>query len=80
MNDSKADKAIPGSFAPWSRIPSLQEMTEDAGIDFEEFIASLENDQSVSEMAEKFASSEFTITQLREHFYKYGVGSVMGGD
>jgi selenophosphate synthase len=79
MNHDKI-KTNPGSIPPWSRIPSLQEMTEEAGIDFEVFIESIENNSTSKEMAEKFKVSESTITVLKEHFYKYGISSVMGGD
>ncbi|HZJ84432.1 MAG TPA: helix-turn-helix domain-containing protein [Syntrophomonadaceae bacterium] len=69
-----------GSFPPWSRIVSLSEMTREAGIDFDEFIEAIKNDLSVEEMSRKFEISTTTIKQLREHFFHYGISSVMGGD
>jgi len=69
-----------GSFPPWSRIPSLKEMTEEAGIDFEQFIDSIEAGCSTKEIARRFGVSEPTIESLKEHFLKYGISSVIGGD
>lgn len=69
-----------GSFPPWSRIQSLNEMTADAGIDFDQFIKSLAEGQSTAEMAELFGVSEAAVISLNEHFIKYGISSVMGGD
>ncbi len=67
-------------FPPWSRTESLNEMTAEAGIDFDEFIACLKDDITTREMAERFAVSEKTIHLLKEHFIHYGISSVMGGD
>ncbi len=69
-----------GSFPPWSRTVSLPEMTSELGIDFDEFIDAIKNDLSITEMSDKFAVSEATLEQLREHFFHYGISSVMGGD
>jgi len=69
-----------GSFPPWSRLPSLKEMTEEAGIDFEQFIENIEGGCSTRDMARKFGIDEQTIKFLKEHFFKYGVNSIMGGD
>lgn len=69
-----------GSFPPWSRIPSLKEMTEETGINFDEFINSIEKNLSNEDMAEQFDVSSKTINSLKEHFYKYGISSVIGGD
>ncbi len=80
MYNNKENNKKPGSFPPWSRIPSLQEMTDEAGIDFEQLIGSIENNSTIEEMAKKFQVSDSTIKALREHFYKYGISSVMGGD
>lgn len=69
-----------GSYPPWSRTVSLPEMTKEAGINFDEFIACIKDDLSIKEMSEKFGVSEPTITQLKEHFIHYGISSVIGGD
>ncbi len=76
MNDNE----YKGSFPPWSRIPSLNEMTRDAGVDFDEFIACIKDDVSIQEMSQKFKVSESTINLLKEHFIHYGISSVIGGD
>ncbi|MEQ8173445.1 MAG: helix-turn-helix domain-containing protein [Syntrophomonadaceae bacterium] len=69
-----------GRFPPWSRIPSLEEMSREAGIDFDELITAFKQDLSVTSMAQRFEVSEETVTSLLEHFQHYGVASVMGGD
>lgn len=69
-----------GSFPPWSRIDDLSKITGEAGVDFDQFIACLEKDESIEEMAARFNVSENTINILREHFFRYGINSTMGGD
>lgn len=68
------------SRAPWSRIPSLKDMTNEAGMDFDHFIKALKEDRTDVEMAEEFGVSEKMISHLREHFYSYGLGSIEGQD
>ncbi len=67
-------------FPPWSLRPSLSEMTAEAGIDFDQFVEAMRGDQSLAELAEKFQVSENTVDSLREHFFRYGISSVVGGD
>ncbi|MGE5390010.1 MAG: helix-turn-helix domain-containing protein [Deltaproteobacteria bacterium] len=69
-----------GSYPPWSRIPSIVEMTAEAGIDYDQFTACLKQGLSEAEMARRFGVKETTITSLTDHFWHYGVGSVIGGD
>lgn len=69
-----------GRFPPWSRIPSLEEMSQEAGVDFDDLIAAFKQDWSVADMAKRFAVSEETMASLLDHFQHYGVASVMGGD
>lgn len=69
-----------GRFPPWSRIPSLEEMSREAGIDFDELITAFKQDLNVSAMAQRFKVSEETVVSLLEHFQHYGVASVIGGD
>lgn len=70
----------PGRYPPWSRIPSIVEMTAEAGIDYDQFTAFLKEGLSEAEMARRFGVKEATITSLADHFWHYGVGSVIGGD
>ncbi len=77
---AKLDNNGTGRWPPWSRIQTLNEMTEEAGVDFDEFIESIKNQASISEMAEQFQVSEGTIEKLQDHFFRYGIGSVQGGD
>lgn len=69
-----------GSFPPWSRIPSLKEMTEEAGIDFDQFILLIQLGYTTGQIAQNLQISENTAMSLKEHFFKYGISSVMGGD
>lgn len=69
-----------GSFPPWSRIPGLDEMCEEAGVDFDIFIEDIKNNTSLNDMAVKYGVSLDTLTLLKEHFIKYGLSSVIGGD
>ncbi|MGB4701989.1 MAG: helix-turn-helix domain-containing protein [Syntrophomonadaceae bacterium] len=69
-----------GRWPPWSRMQALNELTEEAGIDFDQFIESIKNQASIAEMAEQFQVSPDTIANLQEHFFRYGIGSVEGGD
>lgn len=69
-----------GRWAPWSRIPSLQEMTGELGIDFDEFIAMLKETDDARTLASRFGISEELAGNLVDHFYRYGVSSVMEGD
>lgn len=75
-----SDHENKGSYPPWSRTVSLTEMTKEAGVDFDEFIACIKDDFSIDEMAQKFEVSESTINILKEHFIHYGISSVIGGD
>ncbi|HBQ24819.1 MAG TPA: hypothetical protein DD791_00365 [Syntrophomonas sp.] len=69
-----------GSFPPWSRIPGLNEMCEEAGVDFDSFIEDLKIGANLDDMVSKYGISMETISLLQEHFMKYGLSSVMGGD
>lgn len=68
------------SRAPWSLQPSLKEMTEELGIDFNIFIKSLKENKKDYEMALEFGVSKKAIGFLREHFERYGVHSIVGQD
>ncbi|MDD2620393.1 MAG: helix-turn-helix domain-containing protein [Syntrophomonadaceae bacterium] len=74
------DMEYRGSYPPWSRTVSLNEMTGEAGIDFDQFVSCIEEGMSNSQMAERFQLSEAAVNSLTEHFFHYGIGSVMGGD
>lgn len=65
---------------PWGWQPSLEAMVEDVGIDFDEFIQSLKNNESDEEMASRFGQSVATICRLRDHFERFGIDSVIGQD
>ena len=61
-------------------MPSLKEMAEEVMIDFDELVKAIGEDLSPQQMAARFEISEELAGNLKEHFYKYGVSSVMGGD
>ncbi|MGB9792023.1 MAG: helix-turn-helix domain-containing protein [Thermacetogeniaceae bacterium] len=65
---------------PWSWQPSLRELTEEAGVDFDEFLRCLRDGAADEAMAQKFNISVQTIANLREHFERYGIDSVIGQD
>lgn len=69
-----------GSFPPWSRIDDLAKMAREAGVDFDQFIACLKEGENTESMAARFKVTPKTIELLKEHFFKYGVNSTMGGD
>lgn len=77
MDFTKYEK---GSYPPWSRIPALQEMTEEAGVDFDQFIQGIKEGKNTAEMAREFQVSQPTIALLEDHFWHYGISSVTGGD
>ncbi|MCL6476885.1 MAG: helix-turn-helix domain-containing protein [Peptococcaceae bacterium] len=68
------------SRVPWSTGPSLKQMTDEVGVDFDRFIDGLNHDRSDVEMAAEFNVSEKIIKHLRDHFMSHGVGSIMGQD
>lgn len=55
-------------------------MAEEVMVDFDELVVAIGEDLSPQQMAARFEISEELAGNLKEHFYKYGVGSVMGGD
>jgi len=69
-----------GRFPPWSRIPSLKEMAEEMEIDHDALVDCFAQQYSDEEIAARFNISSQVANSLREHFLKYGIGSVMGGD
>ncbi|WP_066635471.1 histidine kinase [Desulfolucanica intricata] len=76
---SKYDEYI-RSRVPWSLEPSLKQMTQDVGIDFDAFIERIKVNKSDAEIAAEFAVSEKVIGQLREHFMTHGIQSIVGQD
>jgi len=68
------------SRVPWGLEPSLKEKTDEVGIDFDRFIDGLKNNKEDSEMAEEFQVSSEAIKNLREHFERLGLNSVVGRD
>ncbi len=68
------------SRVPWEAGPSLKEMTDEVGIDFDRFLEAVGANKSDMEMAGEFGVTEKTITCLREHFYKKGIGTTVGQD
>ncbi len=68
------------SRAPWSLQPSLKEMTEEVGINFDQFIECLKHNKSDMEMSQEFSVNNKTIQHLKEHFQRYGVHSIVGQD
>ena len=77
------DKAVDGYAsrgAPWGRQESLQYLTEEVGINFDDFIDALAQEKSDEDMADSFGVTVKTIKHFREHFETKGIDSVMGQD
>ncbi|MDS1029021.1 helix-turn-helix domain-containing protein [Bacillota bacterium LX-D] len=74
MNDDYVSRV------PWSLEPSLKEKAHDAGIKFDNFIENLAKNRTDMEIAKELNVSEQTIANLREHFEKYGIHSIVGQD
>ncbi len=55
-------------------------MAEEVGVDFDDLIDAIAEDLSPQGISQKFEISEELAGNLKEHFFKYGIGSVMGGD
>lgn len=68
------------SRVPWSLQPSLKLKTDEVGIDFDIFIRRLAENRTNEDMAREFGVPVETIANLREHFIRFGVDSVMGQD
>ncbi|MBE3587745.1 MAG: helix-turn-helix domain-containing protein [Thermoanaerobacteraceae bacterium] len=68
------------SRVPWSTEPSLKRKAEEVGIDVDRLIDGIREDRTDAEMAEEFGVTEKLIYHLRDHFMRYGVGSIMGQD
>lgn len=64
--------------APWGMEPSLEAMCEEAGVDFEQFLDSVKQNKSDTDMADAFGVKELTIFSLRDHFERHGIDSVAG--
>lgn len=65
---------------PWSTGPSLKQMTDELGVDFDSFIDGLKHNRADMEMAAEFGVSEKAVKHLRDHFMSRGLGSIMGQD
>ncbi|MBO8137470.1 MAG: helix-turn-helix domain-containing protein [Desulfotomaculum sp.] len=68
------------SRVPWTTETSLVTKTEEVGIDFDRFIDGLKNNKTDAEMASEFGVTEKTISYLKDHFMRYGIGSTIGQD
>lgn len=69
-----------GSWPPWSALPSLREMTTELGISFDDLIKDFAQGTSDTDIAQKHGISTETASQLNEHFFRYGLNSVVAGD
>ncbi|KAB2954675.1 helix-turn-helix domain-containing protein [Heliorestis acidaminivorans] len=55
-------------------------MTNEVGIDFDNFIDGIAKDRSDTEMAEEFGVTPKTIGHLKNHFWRYGINDIQGQD
>ncbi|MGI6548825.1 MAG: helix-turn-helix domain-containing protein [Syntrophomonadales bacterium] len=58
----------------------MKEMAEEVRIDFDDLVEAIGEDLSPQQIAARFQISEELAGDLKDHFYKYGISSVMGGD
>ena len=65
---------------PWSTQPSLKTIASEAGIDENDLIAGIKEGKSDAEIAAELDVTEKLIQNLRDHFMRYGLGSIMGQD
>lgn len=77
MNEMNRDA---GSYPPWSRIPSLQDMCREIGIGHDQLIEAIGQGLTAEQAAQRMRVSTGTMDSLYEHFYRYGISSVQGGD
>jgi len=68
------------SRVPWSSQPSLKEMAEEVGVDFDRFLKLLAQNRGDMEVAAELGIPETLARRLRRHFESYGVHSVVGQD
>lgn len=68
------------SRVPWSTEPSLKFKASEVGIDEDDLIEGIKDGKSDVEMAEEFDVTEKLIQNLRDHFMRHGLGSIMGQD
>lgn len=68
------------SRVPWSTEPSLKFKASEVGIDHDDLIEGIKDGKSDVEMAEEFDVTEKLIQNLRDHFMRHGLGSIMGQD
>ncbi|MDW7673095.1 MAG: hypothetical protein SCK28_01025 [Bacillota bacterium] len=80
-NNNRQDVALHAGetpSAPWGMEPSLEAMCEEAGVNFEKFLAYVKDNKSVPEMAEELGVKELTVSSLQDHFISHGIDSVAG--
>ncbi len=65
---------------PWVAGPTLKEMTDEVGVNFDRFIDLLAINKTDTEIAQEFGVNEKTIYHLRNHFERKGLGSTVGQD
>lgn len=68
------------SRVPWGLEPSLKEKAEEIGVDFDRFMEGLKNNKENHILAKEFNVSPEAISQLREHFQRLGIDSIVGQD
>ncbi|MCL2337604.1 MAG: helix-turn-helix domain-containing protein [Firmicutes bacterium] len=68
------------SRVPWGIRPSLKAEASEVGIDEDDLIEGIRVGKSDAEMAEEFDVTEKLIQNLRDHFMRYGLDSIMGQD
>mgnify|MGYP000987591503 FL=1 len=80
MQGMKDNETLKRSRVPWSSEPSLKEMAQEVGIDFDRLIEGFEEKKADREISEEMGVNEKVIGWLRERFNTRGVHSIVGQD
>jgi hypothetical protein len=60
--------------------PCLKTKSTEVGVNFDRLIAGIGTNRQDMEMAQEFGVTEKTIHHLRNHFERFGLGTLIGQD
>lgn len=66
--------------APWDLDESFKAKCAEVGVDFNVFIEDLKDGKTDNEMAKELGLTEKAVSNLRYHFERFGIHSMMGQD
>lgn len=65
---------------PYTTRPHLKSMSDEVGVDMDKLLASIKANQSDLEMSIELGVTEKTVSHLRGHFERFGLGNSQGED